>query len=43
MFQVAIGVAAISVLTRRRRFWIVGMAFGLIGLIFLIQGLLLPI
>jgi hypothetical protein len=42
LFQVAIAVAAIAVLTRRRRFWFVGLAFGLGGLIFLAQGLLLP-
>jgi hypothetical protein len=42
MFQVAIAVAAIAVLTRRRRFWFVGMGFGAIGLVFLLQGLLLP-
>lgn len=42
MFQVAIGVAAIAILTRRRKFWFVGLGFGLIGLTFLIQGLLLP-
>ena len=38
MFQVAIAVAAISVLTKRRRFWLISMAFGLIGIAFLIQG-----
>jgi hypothetical protein len=42
MFQVAIAVAAIAVLTRRRKFWFVGMCFGAVGLIFLIQGLLMP-
>lgn len=40
MFQVAIGIAAIAVLTRKRRFWYVGIAFGCIGTAFLIQGLL---
>ena len=39
LFQVAISIAAISVLTRRRRFWFVAMGFGVIGLGFLIQGL----
>jgi hypothetical protein len=39
MFQVAIAVAAISVLTKRRRFWLVSMGFGVIGTVFLIQGL----
>jgi Flp pilus assembly protein TadB len=42
LFQVAIAVAAISVLTRRRRFFAVGLIFGAAGLVFLIQGLLLP-
>jgi Domain of unknown function (DUF4337) len=40
LFQVAIAVSAISVLTRRRRFWYVGIAFGVVGLGFLVQGLL---
>jgi heme/copper-type cytochrome/quinol oxidase subunit 4 len=38
MFQVAIAVAAISVLTKRRRFWLISMAFGIAGIVFLIQG-----
>jgi hypothetical protein len=42
MFQVAIGIAAISVLTRKRRFWFVGLGFSLIGIIFLVQGLVFP-
>ena len=40
MFQVAIAVSAISVLTGQRRFWFVGIAFGVIGLAFLVQGLI---
>ena len=40
MFQVAIAIAAISVLTRRRRFWFVGLGFGAIGLFFLIEGMI---
>jgi len=40
MFQIAIGIAAIAVLSRRRRFWYMGLAFGAIGVCFLIQGLL---
>ncbi len=40
LFQVAIAVAAISVLTQRRRFWFVGLAFGTIGIVFLVQGFL---
>ena len=39
-FQVAIATAAISVLTRRKRFWWVGLGFGFIGVLFLIQALL---
>ena len=39
-FQVAIGVAAISVLTRRRRFFHVSLLFGLVGLVMLIVGAL---
>jgi hypothetical protein len=38
MFQVAIAVAAISVLTKRRRFWLISLIFGVIGIAFLIQG-----
>lgn len=38
MFQIAIAVAAISALTRRRRFWIVSLVFGAGGLVFLILG-----
>jgi len=37
-FQVAIAVAAISVLTRRRWFWFIGLGFGAIGTVFLLQG-----
>jgi hypothetical protein len=39
LFQVAIAVSAISVLTKRRQFWYVAIGFGMIGLVFLIQGL----
>jgi hypothetical protein len=39
-FQVAIGVAAISVLTRRRSFWKVSLLFGGAGLAALISGFL---
>lgn len=38
MFQIAIAIAAISALTKRRRFWFVSMVFGLAGIIFLILG-----
>ncbi len=40
MFQVAIAVAAISVLTKRKRFWYTGLVASAIGLVFLSQGLL---
>jgi len=36
MFQIAIAIAAISALTRRRRFWIVSLLFGAIGCAFLV-------
>lgn len=34
MFQIAIAVGAISVLTKRRGFWFVSLGFGLVGLLF---------
>ena len=40
LFQVAIALSAISVLTKRRRFWFVSLVFGAIGVVSLIQGLL---
>jgi hypothetical protein len=40
LFQVGIAVSAVSVLTKRRPFWLVGIGFGLVGLGFLAQGLL---
>jgi Domain of unknown function (DUF4337) len=43
LFQVAIAVSAVSVLTKRRPFWYLGIAFGLVGVGFLIQGLLFSI
>jgi hypothetical protein len=36
MFQIAIAIAAISALTKRRRFWIVSLLFGGVGCIFLL-------
>ena len=36
MFQIAIAIAAISALTRRRRFWFVGLLFGAAGCAFLL-------
>jgi len=42
-FQVAIAVAAISVLTRRQVFWFVGLAFGLGGIAFMTRALLMTV
>ena len=36
MFQIAIAIAAISALTRKPRFWIVSLLFGIVGCVFLI-------
>ena len=41
LFQVAIAVAAISVLSKRSQFWYVGLAFGAIGAYFLVRGLMM--
>ena len=38
MFQIAIAIAAISALTKKRRFWFVSLAFGLVGVVFLVLG-----
>jgi hypothetical protein len=40
MFQIAIAIAAISALTKRRRFWIVSLLFGAAGGVFLVLGAL---
>jgi hypothetical protein len=40
MFQIAIAIAAISVLTRRRHFWIVSLLFGSVGCVFLVLAAL---
>ena len=40
MFQVAIAIGAVSVLTKRREFWFVCLTFGAIGVGFLIWGLI---
>lgn len=37
LFQIAIAIGAIAVLTKRRRFWFVSLAFGFTGIFFLIQ------
>jgi hypothetical protein len=39
MFQLGIAVGAISVLTKRRAFWFVSLAFGVAGIAFLVWGL----
>ena len=38
MFQIAIAIAAISALTKKRRFWIVSLLFGIAGCVFLALG-----
>ena len=38
LFQIAIAIGAISVLIKRRSFWFVSLAFGLVGLIFAAQA-----
>jgi Domain of unknown function (DUF4337) len=40
MFQIAIAIAAISALTRKRKFWVVSLVFGGIGGVFLVLGFL---
>jgi hypothetical protein len=40
MFQIAIAIAAISALTKKRSFWFVSMVFGLAGAVFLTLGLM---
>jgi hypothetical protein len=38
MFQIAIAVAAISALTKRKAYWVMSMVVGLVGCIFLVLG-----
>lgn len=38
MFQIAIAIAAISALTRKRTFWFVSLVFGAVGCVFLALG-----
>ena len=38
MFQIAIAIAAISALTKQKRFWAVSMVFGVVGTVFLVLG-----
>jgi hypothetical protein len=42
MFQIAIAIAAISALTKKRRFWFVSLVFGLVGVVFLVLGSMSP-
>ena len=41
MFQIAIALAAISILTKKRLLWVCGIVLSLIGIFFLLQGSLL--
>jgi hypothetical protein len=38
MFQIAIAIAAISALTKKRHFWVVSLLFGAAGCVFLVLG-----
>ena len=40
MFQIAIAIAAISALTRRRKFWMVSLLFGGVGCVFLVLAVI---
>jgi len=40
MFQIAIAIGAISVLTRRKAFWFVSLTFGGVGILFVVQAFL---
>jgi len=40
IFQIAIAIGAISILTKRRILWIVSLGFAVIGIFFFIQGTL---
>jgi predicted cobalt transporter CbtA len=42
MFQIAIAIAAISALTKKRQFWFVSLVFGLAGVVFMVLGLMAP-
>jgi hypothetical protein len=41
MFQLAIAVAAVSVLTRLKAFWFLAIGFGIVGILFYANGVLL--
>ena len=40
MFQIAIAIAAISALTKRRHFWLVSLLFGVVGCVFLVLAVI---
>jgi hypothetical protein len=40
MFQIAIAIAAISALTKKRRFWIVSLLFGGVGCVFVVLAMI---
>jgi len=40
LFQIAIAIGAISIITKRKSLWLVSMGFAAIGIVFLLQGLL---
>jgi uncharacterized protein YhaN len=40
MFQIAIAISAISILTRKKFFWYVGICFALVAVFFMIQGII---
>ncbi len=43
MFQIAIAIGAISIITKRKLLWIVSMGFAAAGIIFLLQGTVFPL
>jgi len=40
LFQVAIAIGAISIITKRKNLWVVSLCFAAVGIFFLVQGLL---
>ena len=42
LFQVGIAVGAISVLTKRKSFWFGSIVFGLVGVVLLVVGMIVP-
>src|SRR5881397_380104 len=40
MFQIAIAIAAISALTKKRHFWVVSLLFGAVGCVFLVLAVI---